>query len=86
VSGDGTTNFGPPPGFARDQAADQDVTINGLPITGDDPAVVAHYEKEVIGGPGAFIVPVSGFAQFGEAVVRKLVLEIAAAPALPKRA
>ena len=36
----------------------------------------------VIGGPGAFVIPVYDWSQFAGAVKRKLVLEIAAAPPL----
>ena len=36
-----------------------------------------YYEDCVIGGPGAFIVSVADPAQLGEAIRRKLVLEVA---------
>ena len=61
------------------------ITINGLPLMtrGDfysDWAVKdldLYYSNCVIGGPGAFMIPVNSWDQFPEAVRRKLVLELA---------
>jgi hypothetical protein len=36
-----------------------------------------YYTNCVIGGPGAFMIPVNDWSQFPEAVRRKLVLELA---------
>ena len=36
-----------------------------------------YYSDCVIGGPGAFMIPVNDWSQFPEAVRRKLVLELA---------
>ncbi len=36
-----------------------------------------YYEDCVIGGPGAFVVPIKGRDQFKEAIRAKLVLEVA---------
>jgi len=86
VSGDGPNNMGPPVTALRDTVVDQGITINGLPLmTQDDdvtsrwniPDLDAYYTACVIGGPGAFVVPVSDWAEFEDAVRRKLVLEIA---------
>lgn len=77
VSGDGRSNNGPAPTIARDAAAAQGVTINGLPILHMEPDIDEYYEKNVIGGPGAFSIPARDFASFGEAIRRKLILEIA---------
>jgi hypothetical protein len=41
------------------------------------PDLDLYYENCVIGGPGAFIVTADGFANFAEAVRKKLILEIA---------
>ena len=40
------------------------------------PGVVEAYEREVIGGPGAFVVAVEAEESFAETVQRKLVAEI----------
>ena len=37
-----------------------------------------YYSNCVIGGPGAFMIPVNDWSQFPEAIRRKLVLELAA--------
>ena len=85
ISGDGPNNQGPPVEAARDALISQGITINGLPLmtTGGtiSPYDVAnldkYYEDCVIGGPGAFMVPVNDWTQFPEAIRRKLVLELA---------
>lgn len=82
VSGDGEDNSSSvKAAVARDLAAAAGIQINGLPIITEEVGLEAWYRDNVIGGPGAFLVPVRGFANFAEAVRRKLVLEIAAAPA-----
>jgi hypothetical protein len=66
------------------------VTINGLPILNDRPNpfgfpvekdLDAYFEGCVIGGPGAFIVVARDFPAFAAAIRRKLILEVAKAPA-----
>lgn len=88
ISGDGPNNQGAPVETARDALISQGITINGLPLmtTGGtiSPYDVAdldkYYSDCVIGGPGAFMVPVNDWTQFPEAIRRKLVLELADAP------
>jgi hypothetical protein len=85
VSGDGTNNQGPLVTLARDEVLAKGVTINGLPImlkrpnpaTMDIPNLDIYYEDCVIGGPGAFVVPIREREKFREAIRTKLVLEIA---------
>lgn len=80
VSGDGTNNSGSiSPDIARDAAVANGITINGLPITGDgsDVGLLEHYEEQVKGGEGAFVIEASGFEDFARAIRQKLVLEIA---------
>jgi len=86
VSGDGPNNQGAPVTQARDTLTAQGVTINGLPLmtTGsgfssryDLAELDAYYRDCVIGGPGAFMIPVNDWRHFPEAVRRKLVLELA---------
>jgi uncharacterized protein DUF1194 len=92
VSGDGTDNSGGPVSEARDRAVAVGVTINGLAIINTDagPGFIMHtqppgglpeyYRQNVIGGPGAFLLQVENFGTFTEAMVRKLVSEIAEIP------
>ena len=43
-----------------------------------------YYENCVIGGPGAFVIPVNDWSQFPEAIRRKLVLELAGLVPAPR--
>lgn len=88
VSGDGPNNQGPPVLAARDAVIARGIVVNGLPILTnplnydgffDLQELDIYYEDCVIGGTGAFIVPVTEAGQFASAIRRKLVMEIAAA-------
>ena len=84
VSGDGPNNDGRPVLHARQAAVDAGLIINGLPLmTVDDtfsrwsiPDLDVYYMNCVIGGPGAFAIPVLEWSDFPLAVRRKLVLEL----------
>ncbi len=88
ISGDGPNNMGPMAPVARDAALKKGITINGLAILDDRPSfggppianLDLYYENCVIGGTGAFVIAAESFASFGEAILRKLILEIAASP------
>lgn len=90
VSGDGTNNSGRPVPEARDEALRQGVTINGLPLLlrpsswgfTDIANLDEYYEDCVIGGVGAFSIPIRERHQFIEATRTKLVQEIASLPAI----
>jgi hypothetical protein len=85
VSGDGVNNNGPLVTLARDEVLAKGITINGLPImlkrpmnaTMDIDSLDIYFEDCVIGGPGAFVIPIKERTQFKEAIRTKLVLEIA---------
>lgn len=77
ISGDGSNNDGRPVTEARDAAVAAGVTINGLPITEVEPGLEQYYRENVIGGPDAFIVVAKSTDSFGEAVLRKLLVEVA---------
>jgi hypothetical protein len=76
ISGDGSNNLGRPAEQARDEAVKMGVRINGLPILAVEPDLDQYFRASVIGGPGAFIIPVKSYDAFGEAIMRKLVQEI----------
>jgi hypothetical protein len=78
VSGDGANNRGRPAAEARDEAVAKGITINGLPILALEPGLDQYYQSNVIGGPNAFMVVAESYENFAEAVVRKLITEIAA--------
>lgn len=77
VSGDGSNNNGRPAPVARDLAVEAGLTINGLPILGNEAGLDNYYRDNVIGGPGAFMIVVKDYRSFAEAVLDKLVREIA---------
>jgi hypothetical protein len=85
VSGDGTNNQGDLIVPTRDAIVREGITINGLPIMLkeplssmiDVPDLDVYYEECVIGGPGAFVVPVRKRHQFADAIRNKLLLEVA---------
>ena len=80
VSGDGSNNSGRSPKLARDEAVAAGIGINGLPILTVEPGLDKYYRDYVIGGPGSFVIAVDSFEQFSDAILSKLVAEIAALP------
>jgi Ca-activated chloride channel homolog len=76
VIGDGRSNEGTPPGPIRDRMAAAGITVNGLCILHEEPDLLATYTEEVIGGPGAFAVTCTTYADFTEAMRQKLTREI----------
>jgi hypothetical protein len=92
VSGDGANNAGPLIVPTRDDVLAAGITINGLPImlkrptpgTMDMENLDVYYEDCVIGGPGAFVVPIRERSKFIEATRTKLVLEIAGRQPAPR--
>jgi hypothetical protein len=76
ISGDGSNNLGRPAEQARDEAVKTGIRINGLPILAVEPDLDVYFRESVIGGPGAFIIPVKNYDAFAEAILRKLVAEI----------
>ena len=84
VSGDGPNNAGPPVTDIRDQLVAKGITINGLPIVLKRPSsffdmekLDQYYHDCVIGGSGAFVIPIREPDEFRSATRRKLLLEIA---------
>src|SRR3954468_22127321 len=92
VSGDGTNNFCRDVTLARDEAVAQGVTINGLVILSERPmawnpehtnppgGLANYYRANVVGGPGAFVTVAEDFNSFGQAILKKLIAEIAQGP------
>jgi hypothetical protein len=93
ISGDGPNNSGTSVVPVREALVESGITINGLAISlprdgtrdwaeafGPD-FTTAYYEDCVIGGPGAFVIPVDHAARFADAIREKLILEIAGRPA-----
>ena len=89
VSGDAGQRGGIPLPLARESAVAAGITINALALNfrgggmtgpGGTP-LLDHFRTEVIGGPGAFAIEVAEEDRFIDALVQKLVQEIAGAAA-----
>jgi Ca-activated chloride channel family protein len=79
ISGDGMANLGEPPQAARDRLVTTGITINALAILTEEPWLEDYDRRNVIGGPGAFVLGVRNFHSFAEAMRRKLAAEVASA-------
>jgi hypothetical protein len=89
ISGDGTNNAGRDVGAARDEAVAKGITINGLVILSDNPlswnpdhtnppgGLDNYYRNNVVGGPGAFVMVAQNFNSFGQAIINKMIAEVA---------
>src|SRR5579863_6972895 len=99
VSGDGTNNQGRIVTEARDAAVGAGAVINGLAIfnkkaaamggylalhTNPPGGIAQYYRDNVTGGSGAFVLQIDDFKSFGEAMMRKLVNEVADARPLDR--
>jgi hypothetical protein len=66
----------------RDQVVAAGITINALPILRNNDfrsnsGLVNLYKQNIIGGPNAFVMPAMDGPAFTDAILRKLILEIA---------
>jgi hypothetical protein len=77
ISGDGSNNSGKLPNFARDEAVAGGITINGLAILKNEPFLDTYYATNVVGGRGAFVMTGRDFDGFAEAILAKLIREVA---------
>ena len=86
ISGDGSNNSGGRVDFARDRVVARGITINGLPVINNRPnefglpaidELDRYYAGCVVGGPGAFFIVAESFRDFADAILRKMLLEIA---------
>jgi len=91
-SGDSANNWnGPSIAEARAEVLSAGIVINGLailcpecsgqPQSGD---LEREYRERIIGGPGSFVVTADNRESFGEAVIRKLILEISGSTPTPR--
>jgi hypothetical protein len=78
ISGDGVNNRGRPAASARNDAVEAGIVINGLPILEREPNLKGYFSDQVIGGPGAFVFAADSYQTFAEAILKKLVREMAA--------
>jgi hypothetical protein len=80
ISGDGETNWGASPDRMRDRVVAAGITINGLAVANEQPALAEYYRDHVIGGAGAFVVAATDYEDFARAMRTKLVQEIGHGP------
>ena len=78
MAGDGPNNSGFGPLSVYATFPFDDVTVNGLIITGSDPTALGYYESQVIHGFGAFVEVADGYSDFEDAMRRKLLRELSA--------
>ena len=89
VSGDGTNNSGRDIRATRDAALALGININGLVILSERPmpwnpehthppgGLENYYRDNVAGGPGSFVMVAKDFNSFGDAIIKKMIAEIA---------
>jgi hypothetical protein len=85
VSGDGANNAGALVAQTRDETIAAGITINGLPVMLKRPnlgyvdaeELDVYYEDCVVGGAGAFVIPIRDRSEFVRATRTKLILEVA---------
>jgi hypothetical protein len=89
VAGDGTNNSGRDVVSVRDEILAKGVTINGLVILSETPlpwnpehtnpagGLDNYYRNNVTGGPGSFVMVAENHNSFGQAIVKKMIAEIA---------
>jgi len=76
ISADGRNNIGGYPMPVRDFAASRRITINGLAILNEIKTLDKYFELYVAGGPGNFVIPANDYEAYGQAIKRKLIMEI----------
>lgn len=80
ISGDGPNNAGGNVTLARDAVVAQGIVINGLPLLLSPaqilPPLDRYFVDCVIGGEGAFVLPVTSVDNLGEAIRMKLLREL----------
>jgi len=89
VSGDGTNNAGRDAAALRDEAVAKGIIINGLVILSENPmswnpdhtnppgGLANYYRDNVMGGPNAFVMVAENFNSFGQAIIKKMIAEVA---------
>ena len=85
ISGDGPNTLGRAIGPARDGIVAMGMTINGLVIDRPEmPELELYFRQAVTGGPGSFVIKAEDRRSFADAIMKKLILEIAGGTA-PRR-
>jgi hypothetical protein len=80
ISGDGINNSGRLATSARDEAVRAGITINGLAILTEVGGLDEYFRENIAGGEGSFVLAAADFESFAQAILNKLIREIAAVP------
>jgi len=91
VSGDGPNNDGISLQQIHDETKDNGIVVNGLPIMDENadgffPELDKYYGACVVSGRNGFLVIVKSFKDFGQAMRRKIVIEVSENESQIKRA
>ncbi|MEX0347722.1 MAG: DUF1194 domain-containing protein [Rhizobiaceae bacterium] len=78
ISSDERSNQGPHPVGRREAIVESGITINGLVVLDDEEDLIGYFTDNVIGGKDAFVMAVEDYADFADAIKRKLIREIEA--------
>lgn len=82
ISGDGPNTVGISVEPVRDLVVGAGITINGLVIERPSmPDLDRYYKVAITGGVGSFVIKAKDRASFAEAILKKMILEIAQQPA-----
>ena len=78
LSGDGPNTLGAPVELVRDEILKRRIVINALAIDRPSmPHLPEYFQASIIGGPGSFMIKAESRRTFAEAILRKLIHEIA---------
>jgi hypothetical protein len=83
ISGDGINNSGRLATSARDEAVREGITVNGLAILTEVGGLDHYFRENIMGGEGSFVIAAADFDSFAQAILNKLIREIASAVAQP---
>lgn len=81
ITSDEHSNQGRHPASVRGEILAAGITVNGLIILDDEFDLEAYFRASVIGGEDAFVIAVESYADFADAILRKILREITGAPA-----
>ena len=77
LTGDGINNHGIGPAYFAERGDFDGLIINGLVVKGAVPDPEPYFRKEVARGPGAFVMVAGNYEEYAEAILEKLLREIA---------
>jgi len=75
IIGNGEDNVGDDAQAARDRGVESGAIVNGV-VLGGDASVVDYYRRQVIGGPGAFVMSTNSSETMVEVMTRKFLYDI----------